>query len=66
VDLVVTSSRPRTTSPSTWPTRRGKSVWRRYGGVSGRTTDLAQVRSTSLTCRRTSHRKDGDRGGEVQ
>ncbi|RWW70177.1 hypothetical protein BHE74_00022154 [Ensete ventricosum] len=65
VDLAATPSRPRTTGSSMWPTRRGKSVWRRYGGVSGRTNDLAQVRSTPLTCRRTSHRKDDGRGGEV-
>ncbi|RZS19969.1 hypothetical protein BHM03_00052431 [Ensete ventricosum] len=66
VDLATMSSRPRTTGPLTWPTRRRKSVWRRYGGVSGRTADLAQVRSTPLTCRRTSHRKDDGRGGEVR
>ncbi|RZS22236.1 hypothetical protein BHM03_00054979 [Ensete ventricosum] len=66
VDLVVTSSCPRTTGPPTWPTRREKSVWRRYGGVSGCTADLAQVRSTPLTCRRTSHCKDGGRGREVR
>ncbi|RWW19355.1 hypothetical protein GW17_00016605 [Ensete ventricosum] len=66
VDLTVTSLRPRTTDPSMWLTRRGKSIWRRYGGVSGRTADLAQVRSTPLTYRRTSHRKDDGRGGEVR
>ncbi|RZS08308.1 hypothetical protein BHM03_00039252 [Ensete ventricosum] len=66
VNLVATSSCPRTTGPSTWSTRRGKSVWRRYGGVSGRTADLAQVRSTPLTCRRTSHCKDDRCGGEVR
>ncbi|RWW64770.1 hypothetical protein BHE74_00027973 [Ensete ventricosum] len=66
VDLTVTSSCPRTTGPLTWMTRRGKSVWRRYEGVSGRTTDLTQVRSTPLTWRRTSHRKDGGHGGEVR
>ncbi|RWW59578.1 hypothetical protein BHE74_00033475 [Ensete ventricosum] len=66
VDLAATSSRPRTTGPPTWPTRRGKSVWRRYGGVSGRTADLTQIRSTPLTCRRTSHRKDDGHGGEVR
>ncbi|RWW08759.1 hypothetical protein GW17_00027790 [Ensete ventricosum] len=66
MDGPVTSSHPRTTGPSTWSTRRGKSVWRRYGGVSGRIVDLAQVRSTPLTCRRTSHRKDDGRGGEVR
>ncbi|RWW06550.1 hypothetical protein GW17_00030115 [Ensete ventricosum] len=64
VDLAATSSRPRTTGPSTWSTRCGKSVWHRYGGVSGRTVDLTQVRSTPLTCRRTSHRKDDGHGGE--
>ncbi|RRT34344.1 hypothetical protein B296_00041507, partial [Ensete ventricosum] len=66
VDLAATSSRPRITGSSTWPTRREKSVWRRYDGVSGRTANLAQVRSTPLTCRRTSHRKDDGRGGEVR
>ncbi|RZS05931.1 hypothetical protein BHM03_00036505 [Ensete ventricosum] len=66
VDLAATSSRPRTTGPPTWPTRRGKSVWRRYGGVSGRTADLTQIRSAPLTCRRTSHRKDDGHGGEVR
>ncbi|RWW02542.1 hypothetical protein GW17_00034358 [Ensete ventricosum] len=66
VDMAVTSSRPRIIGPSTWLTRCGKSVWRRYGGVSGRTVDLAQVKSTPLTCRRMSHRKDGKRGGEVR
>ncbi|RZS06881.1 hypothetical protein BHM03_00037636 [Ensete ventricosum] len=40
VDLAATSSCPRTAGPLTWSTRRGKSVWRRYGGVSGRTTDV--------------------------
>ncbi|RZR91968.1 hypothetical protein BHM03_00020168 [Ensete ventricosum] len=66
VDQTATSSCPRTTGPWTWMTRRGKSVWRRYEGVSGRTTDLTQVRSTPLTYRRTSHRKDGGHGGEVR
>ncbi|RWV90015.1 hypothetical protein GW17_00047810 [Ensete ventricosum] len=66
VDLVATYSRPRTTGPPTWPTRREKSIWRRYGGVSGRIVDLAQVRLTPLTCRRTSHRKDDERGREVR
>ncbi|RWV94662.1 hypothetical protein GW17_00042780 [Ensete ventricosum] len=60
----------------TWPSRhralgqlagrRGKSVWRRYEGVSGRTADLTHIRSTPLTCRRTSHRKDDGHGGEVR
>ncbi|RRT36045.1 hypothetical protein B296_00047277 [Ensete ventricosum] len=76
-DLVVTSSLPRTTGPLTWPTRRGKLVGRRYGGVSGRAIDLAQVRpnpqrsydrpdtgkADTLTCGRMPHRKDGGRGG---
>ncbi|RWV91346.1 hypothetical protein GW17_00046370 [Ensete ventricosum] len=66
VDLAATSSCPRTIVPPTWPTRCGKSVWRRYGGVSGHTADLTQVRSTPLTCRCTSHRKDGGHGGEVR
>ncbi|RRT45321.1 hypothetical protein B296_00035614 [Ensete ventricosum] len=66
VDLIVTSSCHRTTGPSMWLIRRGKSIWRRYGGVSGRAVDLAQVRSTPLTCRRTSHRKDDGRGEEVR
>ncbi|RRT34767.1 hypothetical protein B296_00045981 [Ensete ventricosum] len=33
------------------------------GGVSGRTADLTQVRSTPPTCRRMPHRKDDGRGG---
>ncbi|RWW42254.1 hypothetical protein BHE74_00052212, partial [Ensete ventricosum] len=43
-DLAVTSSLIRTTGPSTWSTQRRKLVGRRYGGASGRATDLAQVR----------------------
>ncbi|RWW43477.1 hypothetical protein BHE74_00050851, partial [Ensete ventricosum] len=79
-DLTVTSSLLRTTSPPTWPTRHGKLVERRYGGASGRATDLAQVRPNSqrsygrpdtgkadtLTCGRIPHRKDGGSGGGVR
>ncbi|RZS11100.1 hypothetical protein BHM03_00042397, partial [Ensete ventricosum] len=36
------------------------------GGVSCRTADLTQVRSTPLTCRRMPHRKDRGRGGRVR
>ncbi|RZS04771.1 hypothetical protein BHM03_00035170 [Ensete ventricosum] len=36
------------------------------GGASGRTADLTQVRSTPPTCKRTPHRKDGERGGRVR
>ncbi|RRT61820.1 hypothetical protein B296_00021870 [Ensete ventricosum] len=79
-DLAATSSLPRTTGPSTWSTRRGKLVGRRYGGASGRATDLAQVRpnpqrsydrpdtgkADTLTCGRMPHRKDGGCGGGVR
>ncbi|RZR78361.1 hypothetical protein BHM03_00003647 [Ensete ventricosum] len=36
------------------------------GGVSGRTADLTQVRSTLLTCRRTPHSKHQEHGGKVR
>ncbi|RZS21891.1 hypothetical protein BHM03_00054590, partial [Ensete ventricosum] len=36
------------------------------GGVSGRTADLTQVRSTLLTCRRTPHSKHQGHGGKVR
>ncbi|RWW65721.1 hypothetical protein BHE74_00026961 [Ensete ventricosum] len=76
-DLAATSLRPRTTGLSTWPTRRGKLVGRKYGALSGRTIDLAQARPNpqrsydrpdtckvdTLTCGRMPHRKDGGRGG---
>ncbi|RZS22094.1 hypothetical protein BHM03_00054833, partial [Ensete ventricosum] len=79
-DLAATSSLPRTTGPPTWSTRRGKLVGRRYGGASGRTVDLAQVRpnpqrsygrpdtgkADTLTCGRMPHRKDDGRGGGVR
>ncbi|RZS13856.1 hypothetical protein BHM03_00045495 [Ensete ventricosum] len=79
-DLVATSSLLRTTGPSTWPTRRGKLVGRRYGGASGRAADLARVRpnpqrsygrpdkgkANTLTCGRIPHRKDRGRGGGVR
>ncbi|RRT45386.1 hypothetical protein B296_00049786 [Ensete ventricosum] len=79
-DLAVTSSFLRTTGSSTWSIRRGKLVGRRYGGASGRATDLAQVRpnpqrsydrpdtgkADTLTCGRIPHRKDGERGGDVR
>ncbi|RWV79579.1 hypothetical protein GW17_00059265, partial [Ensete ventricosum] len=78
-DLVATSSRPQTTGPPTWSTRRGKLVGCKYGGASGRTADLAQVRPNprrsydrpgtgkvdTLTCGRMPHRKDDERGGGV-
>ncbi|RWW63014.1 hypothetical protein BHE74_00029827 [Ensete ventricosum] len=65
---------------STWPTQCGKLVGRRYGGVSGRATDLAQVKSNpqrsydrpdtgkadTSTCGRIPHRKDGGRGESVR
>ncbi|RWW38259.1 hypothetical protein BHE74_00056520 [Ensete ventricosum] len=64
----------------TWLTRRGKLVGRKYGGASGRATDLAQVRLNpqrsydrpdtgkvdTLTYGRMPHRKDGGRGGGVR
>ncbi|RWV92828.1 hypothetical protein GW17_00044761 [Ensete ventricosum] len=76
-DMTVTSVGPRTIGPPMWPTRRGKLVGRQYGGASGRTADLTQVRSTpqrsygrpdtgkvdTLTCGRMPYRKDGGRGG---
>ncbi|RRT31526.1 hypothetical protein B296_00054856 [Ensete ventricosum] len=79
-DLVVTSSLPRITRPSTWSTRREKLVGRRYGGASGRATDPAQLRpnpqrsygrpdtgkADTLTCGRMHHRKDDGRGGGVR
>ncbi|RRT56554.1 hypothetical protein B296_00030944 [Ensete ventricosum] len=79
-DLVATSSLPRTTGPSTWSTRRGKLVERRYEGAKGRATDLAQVRpnpqrsygrpttgkADTLTCGRMPYRKDGGCGGGVR
>ncbi|RWW05777.1 hypothetical protein GW17_00030926 [Ensete ventricosum] len=79
-DMVVTSSFLRTTGPSMWLAQRGKLVGRRYGGASGRATDLAQVRSTpqrsydrpdtgkadTSTCGRIPHHKDGGRGGSVR
>ncbi|RZR85613.1 hypothetical protein BHM03_00012631 [Ensete ventricosum] len=79
-DLVVTSSFPRIIGPSTWLTRQGKLVRRRYGGASGRAIDLAQVRSNpqrsydrpdigksdTLTCGRMPHRKDGGCGGGLR
>ncbi|RWW78251.1 hypothetical protein BHE74_00013537 [Ensete ventricosum] len=63
-----------------WPTQHGKLVGRRYGGASGRATDLAQVRpipqesygrpntgkANTFTCRRIPHRKDDGRGGSVR
>ncbi|RRT34562.1 hypothetical protein B296_00054626 [Ensete ventricosum] len=78
-DLAAISSRPRTTGPPTWPSRRGKLVERKYGGAIGRTIDLAQVRLNpqrsydrsdtgkvdTLTCGRMPHRKDDGRGGGV-
>ncbi|RWW54325.1 hypothetical protein BHE74_00039111, partial [Ensete ventricosum] len=36
------------------------------GGVSGRTADLTQVRSTLLTCRRTPHSKHQGHGGKAR
>ncbi|RWW03002.1 hypothetical protein GW17_00033881 [Ensete ventricosum] len=79
-DLIVTLSLLRTTDLSTWPTQRGKLVGRRYGGVSGRAVDLAQVRpnpqrlygrpdtgkADTLTCGRIPHRKDDGRDGGVR
>ncbi|RWW64526.1 hypothetical protein BHE74_00028220, partial [Ensete ventricosum] len=79
-DLAATSSHPRTTGPPKWPTLRGKLVGCKCGGASGRTADLAQVRSNpqrsydrsdigkveALTRRRMPHRKDGGCGGRVR
>ncbi|RRT53009.1 hypothetical protein B296_00029656, partial [Ensete ventricosum] len=79
-DLVVTSSLLRTTGPLMWPTQREKLVGRRYGGASGRATDLAQVRpnlqrsygrpdigkADTSTCGRIPHRKDDGRGGSIR
>ncbi|RZS22024.1 hypothetical protein BHM03_00054743 [Ensete ventricosum] len=79
-DLIIVSSLFRTIGPSTWLTRRGKLVRCRYGGASGRATDLTQVRSNpqrsygrpdtgkadTLTCGRIPHRKDGGHGGGVR
>ncbi|RZR88920.1 hypothetical protein BHM03_00016564 [Ensete ventricosum] len=47
-DPTATSARPRTTGPPTWPTRRGKLAGRKYGGASGHTAGLTQVRPTPL------------------
>ncbi|RWW35803.1 hypothetical protein BHE74_00059218 [Ensete ventricosum] len=50
---------PRTVRPLTWPNQRDWSKDTSY-----RTADLAQVRSATLTCRRTPHHQYGKRGGK--
>ncbi|RZS26308.1 hypothetical protein BHM03_00059624 [Ensete ventricosum] len=47
-DPAATSARPRTIGSPTWPTRRGKLAGRKYGGASGHTAGLTQVRLTPL------------------
>ncbi|RRT81827.1 hypothetical protein B296_00020143, partial [Ensete ventricosum] len=61
VNLAAKSSHPRTVGPPTWPTRRRWPIGYTED-ASRRTTDLAQVRSTPPTCKRTPHCQDGKHG----
>ncbi|RRT81809.1 hypothetical protein B296_00011099, partial [Ensete ventricosum] len=60
-DLAAKSSHPRTARPLTWPNQRDWSTGCTRD-TRCRTADLAQVRSATLTCRRTPHHQYGRHG----